>query len=578
LVAPFALVIFASTQLTRPVATAAYSVIVGETGDQLRGTSPSLSSFDSATGKKTVITSDTGLLISPFGLAVGPSGSVVVGTAGNSMLTGTKGLFTFDIATGTRRVVTTSVSFVNPFGLAVAANGDVIVGDLGNVPFVPQALYRYDVTTGDETTIVSGHLFAGIPFDLAIDQSGNIFVGENGTATAPASLDRFSTSSGAKSVITSGGWLNGLALAIADSRGAVIVGDIGNASIGHPPALLSFEVGTGARRVIASGAGIVVNPFGLAVASDGTIILGDAGNLPFSNQALIRIDPGTGEGQLIVSGSIFVGPFGLAVGRPVGPTELRAASLPSSRSVRVNSPATAFATIVNSGAAAATTCAISPITSLPATFTYQTTNPTTNALMGTPNTPVLIPGGGSQTYVFAFTPTAPFPPTDVQMSFDCTNTNPAPVFSGVNTLLLSASATPTPDIIGLVATLNNDGIVNVPNPAAAALAAVQAGVFAVATVNVGTGAMITVSADTGATNLPVSISICQTTPTTGACQGSPTLSVTTLIGTNATATFGIFVTATANVPFDPAHNRIFVRFKDAGGVTRGSTSVAVRTQ
>ena len=32
------------------------------------------------------------------------------------------------------------------------------------------------------------------------------------------------------------------------------------------------------------------------------------------------------------------------------------------------------------------------------------------------------------------------------------------------------------------------------------------------------------------------------------------------------------------MPFDPAANRIFVRFKDAGNVTRGSTSVALRTQ
>jgi hypothetical protein len=54
--------------------------------------------------------------------------------------------------------------------------------------------------------------------------------------------------------------------------------------------------------------------------------------------------------------------------------------------------------------------------------------------------------------------------------------------------------------------------------------------------------------------------------------------VTTTINANATPTFGIFVQGSGNVAFDPALNRIFVRFKDSGAVTRGSTSVAVRTQ
>jgi hypothetical protein len=43
---------------------------------------------------------------------------------------------------------------------------------------------------------------------------------------------------------------------------------------------------------------------------------------------------------------------------------------------------------------------------------------------------------------------------------------------------------------------------------------------------------------------------------------------------NATPTLGILVQGNGTVPFDPAANRIFVRFKDDGGVTHGSTSVA----
>ena len=54
-------------------------------------------------------------------------------------------------------------------------------------------------------------------------------------------------------------------------------------------------------------------------------------------------------------------------------------------------------------------------------------------------------------------------------------------------------------------------------------------------------------------------------------------SVTTAINAGATPTFSIFVTGSGTVPFYLANNRIFVRFRDTGGVTRGSTSVAVRT-
>jgi hypothetical protein len=67
-------------------------------------------------------------------------------------------------------------------------------------------------------------------------------------------------------------------------------------------------------------------------------------------------------------------------------------------------------------------------------------------------------------------------------------------------------------------------------------------------------------------------------PITETCLSSPAESVTMTIGADETPTFGVFVEGMGNISFDPATNRIFVRFKDSAGVTRGLTSVAVKTE
>jgi hypothetical protein len=260
------------------------------------------------------------------------------------------------------------------------------------------------------------------------------------------------------------------------------------------------------------------------------------------------------------------GPSAPSTSRP-----LVASVLPSSRSVQVGNPATAFATIINSGTSTATSCAIVPVTMIPANFAYQTTDPKTNALTGSLNTPVDIAAGASQSYVFAVAPTAPFNPTNVVLGFTSTNTNPAQTISGVNTLLLSASATPVPDIVALAATATNDGIVDIPGPSGT-------GAFAVATVNVGASSAITATANTGNTPLPLTISLCQTDPQSGQCISAIGPSVTFQDNAGATPTVAVFVTGNGTVPFDPANNRIFVEFLDPTGTVRGATSVAVRTQ
>ena len=255
-----------------------------------------------------------------------------------------------------------------------------------------------------------------------------------------------------------------------------------------------------------------------------------------------------------------------------GSSPLVAAVLPASRSVEVCAlaTATAFATIINAGSTTASSCSIAPLGGLALNFLYQTTDPSTNALIGTANTPIDIAAGAAQSFLIALTPTAALKATNVNFSFACANAAAAPTQIGLNTLLLSASTSPVPDIVALGAS-GDPGIVDIPGTSGT-------GAFAVATVNLGADATITASANVGAATLPVTLSVCQTVPATGACMAPPAASVTTDIQPNTTPTFGIFATGSGTVPFDPANNRVFVQFADPSGNVRGETSVAVRTQ
>jgi hypothetical protein len=127
------------------------------------------------------------------------------------------------------------------------------------------------------------------------------------------------------------------------------------------------------------------------------------------------------------------------------------------------------------------------------------------------------------------------------------------------------------DVIALAATTTNDGIVTVP------LSGIGESAFAVATFNNGAAGLIIASVDTGDATLPVTATICQSDPVTAQCMAPAASSISTGFPASSTPTFSIFVKATGAVPFAPAGSRLFVRFKDATGVSHGVTSVAVRT-
>ena len=249
---------------------------------------------------------------------------------------------------------------------------------------------------------------------------------------------------------------------------------------------------------------------------------------------------------------------------------LVASVLPSSRSVQVGTTATAFATIINPRADMACGVGIA----LPAragVFTYRATDCATNAVIGAENTPVNIPSGGLACYVIALTPIGPFAPVELGFNYSGSNAAPVEELSGINTLLMSASNDPVPDVIALAATIQDDGIVRASTPT-------RIGAFAVATTNVGVAARITVSANTADQSLPLGIALCQTNPATSQCVSPLGPTVTVDIPAGGTPTFAVFVTASGPIALDPATRRIFVEFADQSGAIRGRTSVAVESQ
>jgi hypothetical protein len=260
------------------------------------------------------------------------------------------------------------------------------------------------------------------------------------------------------------------------------------------------------------------------------------------------------------------------------PISAAASILPGTRSAQAGATATVFASFENTGSATLKGCSINialPNSALSnfVSMTYQTTDPLTNALTGTPNTPVDIDGGNTvQTFLLAFSANGAFETGAFTPNFSCAGTTAVLAIPGVNTVDLQFSSTPTPDIIALAATASPDGIVNVPVGGTAA--------FAVASANLGAAGTIIVSADTNGISLPVSLNICQTTAA-AACMQPPAPTVTLSDASGATPTFSVFVNASSAIPLDPATSRIFVHF--CSGVSLcgvnslyGLTSVAVQ--
>ena len=232
-----------------------------------------------------------------------------------------------------------------------------------------------------------------------------------------------------------------------------------------------------------------------------------------------------------------------------------------------------FTSVINATAVSQTlTVAPTTLSSLPVTLLACQTDPSTNACLSAPSSTfsVTVPPDDDVVNVTTFvTPTAaiPYNPVNnvVYLTFsDSQGTVQAAGFANVNTEINVAA------FQVVAATPSNNGVLTIP------FSSQQAGAFTVALANFGAATDAGVSVSSG--NLPVNVTVCQTN-SEGACLAPPVpgnMVPSVPMPTGTSATFSVFVTATAAIASGPG-NRLYIEIESSADTGAGLTSVAVVT-
>ena len=289
---------------------------------------------------------------------------------------------------------------------------------------------------------------------------------------------------------------------------------------------------------------------------------------------LIPADAPSGEWRLRleIEGDVREQPF--YVGEPpAGQARLRAAILPSSRSVGSGDRATVFATVLNPSDAEARGCWIAPGSPFDGQIDFVETDPATNAVIGETNRFFALAPGAARSFLITLSSQADAVArsTDIILRYKCHNSDAAPVTFGVNSLLVSIDDADNPDLIAIAAAPGGAGVVALDGDEAASA-------FAVSTANVGHGGTLTLRPRGAGEADALRLRICETDPATATCLAPAGDTLDRVFAAGETATFSVFVRGLGTAaPFAPARNRVYVEALDGQGVIRGSTSVAVRT-
>lgn len=254
-----------------------------------------------------------------------------------------------------------------------------------------------------------------------------------------------------------------------------------------------------------------------------------------------------------------------------------AAVLPGARSGYVGGPdITVFATVISRQTTPAQSCRILPPDGAPASLASRRLD-AENEPVGPLDPDFDLAEGEAMGFILILTPTDETD-ADGYVFFPhirCENAELDPI-EGVNSLLLSISDSPPPDILSIAVTPSGDGVIRINSVGGV-------GFMSAAAVNIGAGdgvsgpgaATVLVYPDTGAAALPLTVSVCETNEA-GVCMAPRSPSVLSVIAGDAKF-FAVFARADEDegIAFDPANARVFLRFETEDGAIRSATSAAV---
>ena len=248
---------------------------------ELFGSAGGSSSVELLTNQPWTATSNSSFLHIASGSASGTSGGLVFFTCDPFTGTGTRtgtltiaGLTVTVTQAGTNYVgpgaVTTLISGASapllPWGVAVDGSGNVYIADVGS-----QAIEEWNSSTQQVTTLVSSGLNS--PQGVAVDSAGNVYIADTGNNA----IKEWSPSTQQVTTLVSSGLNYPYALAV-DGWGNVYISD------NHNQAIKEWNSSTQQVTTLVSSG--LASPLGVAVDSFGNVYIGDGGYVGVGNAAI----------------------------------------------------------------------------------------------------------------------------------------------------------------------------------------------------------------------------------------------------------------------------------------------------